>query len=575
MTDQQTILLLLPEFILIVTAMLVMVGGAFTRTTIQTEASSSGPMAWTIVSFVGCLGAFAALCTQPGLLNSDTLTTSGPVLLDSLGGTMRILSLELSLLCVLALHRTAAASQRTEFLGMVLLMFAGLSLTCWAGNLVVLLLALELISIPIYVLLFVARGDDAAAEATVKYFFLSILASAMFLLGLSLLFGIVGSVDLVAMQRYFAGAGVGGGPGAALVMVAGAALLAGIGYKIAIVPFHFYAPDVYQSTTNGTAGLLAVVPKIAGILVLLRILVVLLPAQLAFGWQTALVLAMVTMTVGNVCALWQKNLRRMLAYSSIAHAGYMLIGCAVSLAVATGETAGDHSLCNGFSGTLLYLIMYSIATLGTFAVLCEVGTDERGKPLDRVNQLAGLGRRRPWMAGVLAICMFSLGGIPPLAGFWGKMTLFTGAISTAQSSATLPGGRPWFLAMSLVAVLNTAIAAAYYLRIVGVAYFAKRPTSETADTAALKTGVGMAAIPAFLCGMFLVVVGAWPSALIDSFGSIGNHLVAPLAHGETIQTVPDASTGRLSVFEPTGGRQSSRRVLPIASASCDAIDDAW
>ena len=189
-------------------------------------------------------------------------------------------------------------------------------------------------------------------------------------------------------------------------------LFAALGFKMAAVPFHFYAPDVYQGTTNVNAGLLAVAPKIAGVVALIRLAMMLSPAVGTFAWQLAMILAIISMTLGNICALWQKNVRRLLAYSSIAHSGYMLIGLAVGLAGGAG----------GIAGALFYVVVYTAASIGTFAAFSFLESED--KPLDSIDDLAGLGQTRPIVAATIAASMFSFSGIPIFAGFWGKFGLF-------------------------------------------------------------------------------------------------------------------------------------------------------
>ncbi|MEM7312446.1 MAG: NADH-quinone oxidoreductase subunit N, partial [Planctomycetota bacterium] len=466
-TSGNTLSLLLPETILVVAAAIIVVGGTFNRSRTT----------WVSTSVIGFVLAGLTLLWQRSTFAGSGLAESGPVLLDLFGGTMRWVALGLGLLFVMTIARSTNRILTSEAIGMVSLVFAGLMLVCWAGNFVLLLLGLELISIQTYVLLFIGRRDDGSAEATVKYFFLSILSSAIFMFGVTLLFGITGSMDLLAIREYFSQAGPGGGPASSLVLLAMIFMFGGLGFKIAAVPFHFYAPDVYQSTTNANAGLLAVVPKIAGMVALIRLAVMLFPTGLSFGWQLALVMSAITMTIGNICALWQNNIRRMMAYSSIAHAGYMLIGLAVGMA----STGKESAIYSGFSASLLYLVVYAFASLGAFAVLCEISGGEDESQIDSVSQLAGMAKRRPWMAGALAVFMFSLAGIPPLAGFWGKMTLFTGALATANTADAIGSGANWFLGLAILGVLNAAIAAAYYLRIVGVTYFGEVETGD-ADT---------------------------------------------------------------------------------------------
>jgi NADH:ubiquinone oxidoreductase subunit 2 (subunit N) len=193
-------------------------------------------------------------------------------------------------------------------------------------------------------------------------------------------------------------------------------IVTGLAFKLAAVPFHFYAPDVYQGTSHASAGLLAVAPKLAGLVVLIRITAVIRPATGDFAWQVLAVMAIVSMTWGNVMALWQREIRRMLAYSSIAHAGYLLIG----LAVACGPVveAGGGPI-DGFSAAIFYMIAYSLATLGAFAALVHLSG--RDGDVRLVEQLAGVAKSAPAVALSFAVFMLSLTGIPPLAGFWGKL----------------------------------------------------------------------------------------------------------------------------------------------------------
>jgi NADH-quinone oxidoreductase subunit N len=276
-----------------------------------------------------------------------------------------------------------------------------------------------------------------------------------------------------------------------LVMVVG-----GLGFKIAAVPFHFYAPDVYQGTTNTNAGLLAVVPKIAGIVALVRLASTTLPSDAAIGWQLALVLSLLTMTIGNVCALWQRNIRRLLAYSSIAHAGYMLIGLAVGLAAPN---------LGGIAAMLFYLAVYALASLGTFAALTYLSSQQH--EVSDMSELSGLARSHPWIAGAIAVCMFSMAGIPPLAGFWGKLALFSGAVRLAIADAG--GVSTWFLLLAIVAALNAATAAAYYLRVIATMYFRPATAPPPAD------GGPGALVAVTACIVLVVAVGILPGVVLQ------------------------------------------------------------
>jgi NADH-quinone oxidoreductase subunit N len=209
------------------------------------------------------------------------------------------------------------------------------------------------------------------------------------------------------------------------------------------------------------------------------------------------------MTLGNLVALWQQNIRRLLAYSSIAHAGYLLIGLAVAFAVDGGAKGADT--VDGVGATLFYLLVYSLATLGSFAALTYLGNADRH--VENVDDLAGLGRAHPWVAAALAVFMFSLTGLPPFAGFWGKFALLTGALGVQTADGGLS---PWFVGLSVAAVLNAAISAGYYLRVVAVMYF--RPSLSVP---AAKGGAG-AALVTVACAMLVIGVGANPGSLLKT-----------------------------------------------------------
>ena len=384
---------------------------------------------------------------------------AGPVLMDPLARFLGWFALAVGVYFAVLTWRYSAA----EYTGSLLLTIAGLMITAAANELVLLFLGLELISIPTYVVLYLGRRGAASQEATAKYFYLSILSSALLLYGFSFLYGTTGSTNLETIRVALAApaattAGLG-----SLAKVAMLLILAGLGFKIAAVPFQFYAPDVYQGTSNPNAALLSIVPKAAGLVVLVRIVVVAMPDLQHYGWRVTLLLSVLTMTFGNVMGLWQDNLRRLFAYSSIAHTGYMLLALAVAM-TGTGMIAW-----NGVGAMLFYLCVYALATIGALAAFTYLG--HGGRQLDGVDELAGLGRTQPLLAAALAVCLFSLTGIPPIAGFWGKLAIFASAL-TIHPAASGVGNLPWwFIIAAVIGVLNSAVAAAYYLRIVAVMYF--------------------------------------------------------------------------------------------------------
>jgi NADH-quinone oxidoreductase subunit N len=411
-------------------------------------------------------------------------------------------------LFVLFFWRSTSRGEAPELVGSLLLIVAGLMVVVLASDLVLLFVGLELVSIPTYVVLYLGRPthDAASQEATAKYFFLSVLSSALLLYGFSFLYGVAGSTSLFEIYASLSKAAPDARGPAAIAGLALILILAGLGFRITAVPFHFYAPDVYQGTSHGNAALLAVAPKIAGFTALVRVVAVAMPLG-AIGWQLALGLSVLTMTVGNLLALWQNNIRRMLAYSSIAHAGYMLIGFSVGLA-ATSVDARFLGNLDGLGSLFFYLVVYALATIGAFAVLAYLSGDER--QIDGVDELAGLGGTHPWIAAVMAIFMFSLTGLPPLAGFWGKFTLFLGALGV-DSAASEPAHHQWkwFVGLAVAGSINAAIAAAYYLRVVGVMYFRSSLTVPAA-----RRGLGAGLVGA-ICAAGVLAASVDPDPLID------------------------------------------------------------
>ncbi|HEY2410733.1 MAG TPA: NADH-quinone oxidoreductase subunit N [Pirellulaceae bacterium] len=515
--EWQTIQFLGPEALLLAAASAIFVAGAFTKNRAW----------WSSAAIVAYAAAAVVLASQPWPA-IDFSTTSGPIIVDPMSLGLRWLGLAVGLIFTLVASRSADEEFASEYFGCLMIVAAGIMITSLANELVLLFLGLELISIPTYVLLFLGRRDQASGEATMKYFYLSILSSALLLYGFSFLYGL-GKTTIIA--------GTAVNPGIREALVSSASLgvlaplatlalvlvLAGLGFKLAIAPLQFYAPDVYQGTTSGNAGLLAVAPKVAGIAAIVRLVVVAMPVTAEFAWQLALVLAMLTMTIGNVCALWQRNIRRLMAYSSIAHGGYLLIGLAAASAVAA---APQGAYGGGVTAMLFYVLVYAIATMGTFAALAYLGSADRD--VNHIDELAGVARSQPVIAGALALFMFSLAGLPPLAGFWGKLSLFRSAVELATSGPTTLAR--WFALLAVVGALNAAVAAAYYLRIVSVMYF----QSAAAPVAA--AGGALARVAAVICALLVVGVGAWPGRFFD-VAAQSESVLRPAARTVQVETV--------------------------------------
>lgn len=474
MTSTETIILLLPELILVLAGTLVYLSGAFFP-------KQSQP---TLLALLSLALVFITLTTQDGQLVRDgvfSASFSGPLAIDLFGHTARWFILLAGLLLVMLTRRSGNDPLRAEYTGSLLMLLAGLMICARANDLVLIFAGLELVSIPTYVMLYLGRRGAQSQEATTKYFYLSILSSGLLLYGFSFIYGATGSTSLIIIGNTMLKNGLN------LVSFAGLGMLfvvAALGFRLAAVPFHFYAPDVYQGTSQANAGMLSTLPKVAGLLVLIRLVAVNLPGIEDLSWKVLLAISLVTMTLGNILALWQNNVRRLFAYSSIAHGGYLLIGVAVGIYQQQLQHDGStifpvsaNQGISGFGSALFYVAVYTFATLGAFGVLASLGTED--KPLDRVDELNGLSRKHLLPALALAVFMFSLAGIPPLAGFWGKFNLLLGAV---QASGVMNAGSTngWFLALAIVTVLNAAIAAAYYLRIIAAMFF-REPTVKIAD----------------------------------------------------------------------------------------------
>lgn len=354
---------------------------------------------------------------------------------------------------------------RGEFYAFFLFSLTGLMLCCGSDDLVWLFLALELVSLPTYIMVTISTAGNKSMEAGVKYFFLGALGAAVFLYGFALIYGATGSTNFVEITRQFKMQAMSGG-GINVIGLLGVILaLIGIAFKIAAAPMHMYAADVYQGASSSVAAFLAFVPKTAGFIAILALVSTL-------GWEKSAeypggslpvsvhsvlwAMAAATMTIGNVLALLQKSVKRMLAYSSVAHSGYMLVGVIAGPGVGKDATLTG----SGIAAVLFYLIAYGVMNVGTFAVLAclqRPGKDGQMEEADSIDDIKGLCATRPLLGWTMVICSMSLLGLPPLLGFFGKVPLF---------SSGLAGGH---YTLVIVLGLNSAIAAVYYLRLASAA----------------------------------------------------------------------------------------------------------
>jgi NADH-quinone oxidoreductase subunit N len=429
----------------------------------------------------------------------------------------RVLALATGVVFLLLAWHEMPEAQAADHHACLLVIIAGVSLVGASNDLVTLFLSLEMISIPTYVLLYLPRHDDAAQEASIKYFLLSIFSSGLTLFGFSYLFGLTGTTNISGILQVLYGANDAQAKEiSGLAQIAMLTIAAGLGFRITAVPFHFYAPDVFQGTSTSGAAFLSYVPKIAGFVAIVRVFGFIVPAEVSMGDHRPLVgiaiseqaptlfwfLAALTMTVGNFLALLQDNLKRLLAYSSIAHAGYML----VALASASYLSAGDAAT-SGVAALLFYLIIYGLMTFGIFAVILMLHRPDR--PVENVDDLAGLATSHPRIALMLAVLLLSFIGIPLTAGFTGKFLIFFGAMSVPSPTAArlYPTLALWlYPTLALIGMLNAAIGAWYYLRIISVMYL--RSAVKPIETCGPMTGLAALTICAVLTLLLSVPPGS-------------------------------------------------------------------
>ncbi|NOT55021.1 MAG: NADH-quinone oxidoreductase subunit N, partial [Deltaproteobacteria bacterium] len=374
-----------------------------------------------------------------------------------------------------------------------LLLFAavGMMLMAAATDLIVIFLGLETMSVAVYVLAGIRRQNVKGNEAALKYFLLGAFASGFFLYGAALVYGATGSVKLGAVATYIS-THLSGDQSSPMLLAGMALLIVGFGFKVAAAPFHAWAPDVYEGAPTTITAFMAVGVKAAAFAAFVRVFL------LSFGalhgqWEWILwVVAVVTMIVGNFTALVQDNIKRMLAYSSIAHAGYLLV------AMVAGSELGGAAL-------MYYLVAYGLMNLGAFAVVVAVG--KKGEPNEEFNDYAGLGFRYPALAMMMTIFMLSLAGIPPLVGFTGKFYVF---------SAAVKAGYIW---LAVIGVLNSVVSAYYYVRVIVTMYMqeGEKQVEPLSARPALATAIVAATVGTILVG----VLPAKPMALArHSFASL-------------------------------------------------------
>lgn len=397
------------------------------------------------------LGALAILLAMYARTGQTVSGFGGMVVTDPMGNWLKCFA-TLAMMATLVYGRAYAASRDMmrggELFILSLFSLLGIYVMISGHNFLVIYLGLEMLTLSSYALVALRRDDSRAIEAAMKYFVLGALASGFLLYGMSMLYGATGSLDVAKVMQVISD----GNHNKQVLMLGVVFIVAGLAFKLGAVPFHMWIPDIYHGAPTVVTLLVGGAPKLAAFAIVMRLLVEgLLP--LAADWQQMMaVLAVGSLAVGNLAAIAQANLKRMLAFSTISQMGFLL------LAFVSGTSAGDHSnAANAYSGGMFYAVSYVLTTLCTFGVIMVLSRE--GFESEEISDLAGLNQRSPALAGVMAICMFSLAGIPPLVGFYAKLAVLQGMLATGSSA---------MLQLAVFAVIMSLIGAFYYLRVVKV-----------------------------------------------------------------------------------------------------------
>jgi NADH-quinone oxidoreductase subunit N len=466
---QQIILPILPELVMITVALLVLVLDFFI------EKDHKNILGWFSLG-----GILIAAYLSSGLMTTSGSFFDGTFLLDPFSTYFKFV---FYIACGLGIlvsinYLKIEEINRGEYYALMLFSTTGMMMMASAGDLITLYLGLELMALSLYILAGFMRRDSRSNEAAIKYLVLGAFSSGIMVYGMSLLYGLSGTTNLAGILAFLRGADL-TNPVLFLSMIM---LIVSFGFKVAAVPFHMWVPDVYEGAPTPVTAFMSAGPKVAGFAVLLRIFLYTL--EPLHGHSTAILagLAVLTMAVGNVLALSQTNIKRMLAYSSIAHAGYALVG------LAAGGPEGAASV-------MLYVCIYALMNMGAFGVVIMLR--KAGKRGEEITDFAGLGKTNKTAAFLMLLFMFSLTGIPPLAGFVGKFYIFKSAVQA---------GLVW---LAITGVLFSAISAYFYLRVIMVMYM-----SEPKGSIELSTSPSLALALA-ISATAVIVIGVYPTNLLN------------------------------------------------------------
>ena len=480
--DNSSWMTMYPEIVLLVMACVVTLADLFVKSPKRT-----GTYVLTLAS-LGGVALLHALYADAG----QTLYGFGRMVVsDPMGHWLKCFA-TIAVMVTLVYSRPYAADREMlrggEIFSLSLFALLGMSMMISGQNFIVIYLGLELLTLSSYALVALRRDHAQASEAAMKYFVLGAMASGFLLYGMSMMYGATGSLELSAVLKAIASGQVNH-----QVLVFGLVfIVAGLAFKIGAVPFHMWIPDVYQGAPTAATLMIGGAPKLAAFAILVRLLVEgLLP--LAFDWQQMLsVLAIGSLLIGNLAAIAQTNLKRMLAYSTISQMGFVLLGFVAG--VINGETT---LAANAYSSAMFYMVSYVLTTLAAFGVIMLLA--RQGFESEEITDLAGLNQRSPLYAGVMAICLFSMAGIPPMVGFYAKLSVLQSLVASGQG---------FYLGLAIFAVIMSLIGAFYYLRVVKVMYF-DEPVTATTVSASLDVRLVLSTN-----GLLVLLLGIFPGALM-------------------------------------------------------------
>jgi NADH-quinone oxidoreductase subunit N len=482
MFEKLSVAAVYPEIVLLVMAIVIAMVDLFVKCPRRTT---------TYVLSLITLGVVAWLEADAAGAASTVYSFGNMVVSDPMGNWLKCFA-TLAMMVTLVYGRPYAADRDMlrggEMFTLGLFALLGMFVMISGNNFLVLYLGLELLTLSSYALVALRRDNATASEAAMKYFVLGALASGFLLYGLSMLYGATGSLDISTVFK-----AVASGQIKHQVLVLGLVfVVCGLAFKLGVVPFHMWIPDVYQGAPTVVTLMIGGAPKLAAFAMTIRLLVEgLLP--LAIDWQQMLmVLSIGSLLVGNLAAIAQTNLKRMLAFSTISQMGFVLIG--LLSGVVNGNTV---AAANAYSSAMFYVITYVLTTLATFGIILLLARE--GFESEEISDLAGLNQRSPLYAGVMAVCLFSLAGVPPLVGFYAKLSVLQALIASGQTGA---------LVLAVFAVMMSLIGAFYYLRVVKVMYFDAPITAST-----VSAGIDVRVVLT-INGALVLILGLLPGGLM-------------------------------------------------------------